>query len=120
MSDHPVARHELRVFFDAKIPMCSCGNPEAGVALVYEVLKLHPLYEHRAELRMLLPTTGIEMVVLGVLHEAHLNEHGGSIGGSWLTPLGESILAALQYELDAHPGEEPFESFCDSSCIRGY
>lgn len=116
-----VDRHELRVFFDAKIPMCACGNPEEGVKLIYDVLKLHPLYAHREELRALLPTTGIEMVVLGLLEEAGLNEHGGGIGGSWLTPFGEQVRDALQRELDEHPDDEsPFDSFCDSHCIHGF
>jgi hypothetical protein len=87
-------RHELRVFFDAKIPMCGCGNPEEGVALIHEVLKLHPPYDHRAELEAILPSDGIQMVVLGLIDDVGLNEHGGSIGGSWLTPLGERASGA--------------------------
>lgn len=116
-----IDRHQLRVLFDAKIPMCGCGNPEEGVELIYKVLCLHPLYEHRDEFKALIPGTGVEMIVLGLLEDAELNEHGGGIGSSWLTPLGEQARDALRRELAEHPDDEtPFDSFCGLHCIHGF
>jgi hypothetical protein len=121
MAEGDLSREQLRVLFDAKIPMCGCGCPEAGVKLIHDVLKLHPLYEHREEFETLLPNTGVRMIVLGLIDEARLNEHGGGIGGSWLTPLGKRVLAALDRELAEHTDdEEPFESFTQSHCVHGF
>lgn len=121
MDERVLSREQLRVLVDSRFPMCDCGNPEAGVELIYEVLKLHPLYEHRDELEALLPNVGVQMVVLGLIDEAGLNEHGGNIRGSWLTPLGERVLDALDRELAEHrDDEEPFESFTVSHCIHGF
>lgn len=82
------------------LPLCGCGNPEAGVALAHELLKLAPLYEHREEVISLLPAEGVYYMVLGSLDEAGLLEHGSNISGSWLTPKGKWLLQALNAEPD--------------------
>jgi hypothetical protein len=121
MTAAEISRQELRMFFDAKIPMCGCGNPGAGVALIHKLLHHHPLYEHIEEKKALLPDVGLEMLILGMLDAAELNEHGGGIGGSWLTPLGKRVRDALDRELATHPDDlDPFDSFTASACIHGY
>ena len=71
---------------------CGCGNPEEAVGLVHELLRAAPFYDSRERVKELLPTTGVEMIVLGALDRADLIEHGGNIGGS-LTTTVESAAA---------------------------
>lgn len=107
-----MTREQLRVEFADS--WCGCGNPEEGYRLVRQVLLLCPLYDHRPEFEELIPDTGVEMIVLGLLDNLGLIEHGGGIGGSWLTSKGEAALKALNRE--AHDG---FESLADDYCIHG-
>jgi hypothetical protein len=96
---------------------CGCGNPEEAVALVHALLRAAPFYESRERLSELLPTTGIEMLVLGALDEtAELIEHGSSIGGSWLTPRGEEALRGLDL-IEANEGYRAFVG--EDRCAHG-
>lgn len=95
---------------------CGCGNPEEALELIHDLLKAAPYYENRERLKELLPTTGLEMLVLGALDNAQLVEHGGSIGGSWLTDRGKQVLAAL----DQVAAEEGYEAYEDTMrCAHG-
>lgn len=78
--------------------LCGCAHPTAGIQRLLDLLNIHPLYEHQAELRQLLPDDGIRMLVLGQLDCAELTEHGGTIEGAWLTEKGEAAKAALEAE----------------------
>lgn len=62
--------------------------PETAARLVRDILNMCPLYQHREEFEKLLPNDGAQYLILGLLDEAGLIEHGGGIGGSWLTDKG--------------------------------
>lgn len=95
---------------------CGCGNPEEALKAIHRLLKLHPLYENRAEFEEWIPDTGLEMLLLHLLDAHGLNEHGGWIGGAWLTDKGKALLAALDRysmdEIEPEP-EEP-------ACVHGF
>lgn len=96
---------------------CGCGNPDDALRLVHGLLRAAPFYENQSRVDELLPTSGIQMLVLGALDKAELIEHGSSIGGSWLTDRGRATLDAL--ELVA--AEEGYKEFVDSDrCVHGY
>lgn len=123
---------ELRVFFGGW--SCGCGDPEAVVTLVRDVLtviqqrwddskrfgplvfnnpELHAIYKREDEaLKALLPSDGLYYFVLYMLTHWDLLEHDGGVGGSWLTDKGKQALFALT----AHTPEE----IAASCCIHGY
>lgn len=86
--------HLYKILAD-ELPLCGCGNPEAGWALVYDLLRLAPFYEHHDEVISLLPTEGVYYLALGALDHVELIEHGSNISGSWLTPKGKWLLGSL-------------------------
>lgn len=113
-----MSREQLRVeFADA---WCGCGCPEEAWRVVRDVLALCPLYENRDALEQMLPNDGVQMIVLGLLDRLELIEHGGSIGGSWLTPKGEAALSALNKE--AETDFVPLNDGTDELgyCIHGF
>lgn len=91
----PMGREELRELLIGNVT-CGCGDPYAVAQLVLDVLALHPLYEGGALAEQ--PSDGLWYFVLGVLDSLGLTEHGGSIGGGWLTDKGKATLAALERE----------------------
>lgn len=94
-------QHVYKVLWD-DLPMCGCGSPETAVALVHELLKLAPFYDHtHAKIADLIGTPGAYYLVLGSLDEAGLIEHGGMIDSSWLTDKGQWFLRALNAASDA-------------------
>lgn len=100
--------HDLHHFFSDEMPMCGCGNPESVGFMVRDILALCPLYESasQAKIKLILPNDGVFYLVLGVLDRVGLIEHGGGIGGSWITPKGEMILNSLRVEMEKEEGIE--------------
>jgi hypothetical protein len=90
------AAHELNHFFIDELSFCCCGCPASVAVLIRDVLRLCPLYDHRSEFDKLLPTYGIQYFVLYILDKADLIEHGGTVGGAWLTAKGEKLRADLE------------------------
>lgn len=78
--------------------VCGCGDPIAGLEWLLDLLHLHPLYEHQAELQAALPHVGQRMLALGQLDCADLTEHGSTIEGAWLTEKGEALRVRLEEE----------------------
>jgi hypothetical protein len=81
---------------------CGCGRPELPLAVVRDVLALHPLYDHRKEVTAYFADRGgdaIEYLVLYLLDDCNLTSHGGGVGGGWLTPHGEAALVLLNHGL---------------------
>lgn len=78
-----MTREELRVLLNGSF--CGCGAPDAACATILRLLRLHPLHSHRPEFEAWISDDGIEMLLLGVLDRLGLTEHGGSIGGGWLS-----------------------------------
>lgn len=106
-------RQELRVFLSQWF--CGCGNPEDACAALLRLLRLHPLYDHRAEFKEWVPDDGIEYLLLYALDRHELTEHGGSVGGAWLTPKGEAVRDAL-----AREEGDGFEALLNNHCVHGY
>ena len=90
-----MTEHELGHFFTDTLCWCACGAPEDSAIVVRDILRLCPLYHHREEFDALITPMGAGQMILYHLNEAGLIEHGGAIGGAWITPLGEKVLAAL-------------------------
>jgi hypothetical protein len=107
-----MTRAELRVELDW---FCGCGEPAAAAAALLRLLRLHPLYDHREEIGEWLPDTGVEMLLLYHLAARDLTEHGGTVGGAWLTEKGEQVRDALA----AEEGDEFGWLFVGPYCIHG-
>jgi hypothetical protein len=90
--DRPGLRRFLRDWF------CGCGSPSEACATLLKLLRLHPLYESRGEIRAMLPDVGMRMLVLYTLDEFGLTEHGSNIESAWLTGKGAGVRAALAAE----------------------
>jgi hypothetical protein len=108
-----VTRQELSVFLQEWF--CGCGSPHSAAASLLKLLRLHPLYDHRRELEVLLPDKGIQHLVLYMLDCFDLTEHGSSVGGAWLTDKGKAVMEALA-------GEEAngFLLLEEPRCVHGY
>jgi len=105
----PTTPHELHHLFMDEIDICGCGQPEQAVELVRQILNLAPLYnnENWKKAEQLIGSAGAFHIVLSVLDNARLMEHGGGIGGSWLTEKGEAVRDALNLLAASDPEFEP-------------
>lgn len=108
-----MTRQELRVFLQDWF--CGCGQPAQALSSLRELLALHPLYDHRAEFERLIPDEGLQYLMLYTLDHFDLSEHGGSVGGAWLTDKGRAVLEALEREMP-----DDFEALSGSCCCHGY
>jgi hypothetical protein len=104
---------ELRVFLSEWF--CGCDSPKAACRALRDLLSLHPLYEHRDEFEQFVPDVGLQALLLYTLDHFDLTEHGGTVGGGWLTDKGKALLAAL----NEHAADE-WAKVCASSCCHGY
>lgn len=109
-----MTRQELRAFLGEW--QCGCGSPTAAYEALCRLLELHPLYDHRDEVKAFFNNnTGLEMLVLYMLDHLDLTEHGGSVGGGWLTDKGKAVMEALQRER-----ADEFATLDENCCIHGY
>jgi hypothetical protein len=90
-----VLDHVYKLFYE-ELHLCGCGNPEDAYALIRQLLDLTPFYDDPDAVRHLIGQPGAYHMVLGMLTHADLIEHGGGIGGSWITPKGEWFRAAMR------------------------
>jgi hypothetical protein len=74
---------------------CGCGSPQETWKLIHELLSLAPFYEDGRWKQVEGILGRAHGFVLGVLTEADLLEHGGSVGGSWITDKGRWLLEAV-------------------------
>lgn len=115
----PVARdadwercHLHALFYD-HILGCGCNQPEAAYHLVRDILDLAPFYDNGnwRKAQALIGTDGAFQIVIGLLTSLDLLEHGGSMGGSWITPKGEYVRDMLHrhpwYTNGSDDGIEP-------------
>lgn len=78
--------------------LCGCGNPEEVHQLLLDCLDArHDEHENiidakKVEQLILSKPDIVAQFILHFLDERVLTEHGGSVYGSWLTPLGEQVL----------------------------
>jgi hypothetical protein len=78
---------------------CGCGSPGAAYATVRDILAACPLHRQpglRTAMTEDDATSGFWYLTLYTIDRAGLIEHGGSIGGSWLTPKGAHYLPLMQ------------------------
>lgn len=108
-----MTRQQLRVFLQGWF--CGCGSPELAASKLQAMLSLCPFYENRAALEQMIPDAGVLELLLYTLDHFDLIEHGGSIGGSWLSDKGKQVLAALNRE-----ASDEFEALMEQSCMHGY
>lgn len=108
-----MTRQELRVFLQDWF--CGCGQPEAAADILRIILALHPLHSNREAFELLIPNDGLQYLLLYTLSSFDLTEHGGSVGGGWLTDKGHSVLAALEREK-----ADDYGALFAMACIHGY
>lgn len=101
MSAHEDDHFVYTVICD-KLRFCGCGNPDLVFDEVIKVLRACPLYEGNWQPSPDLGPIGQELL-LYVMSDADLIEHGSSVGGSWITPEGERFLAVV--------GDRPHDAF---------
>lgn len=75
---------------------CLCGRPEDACASLLRLLELHPLYDHLDEVDAWIADSGVKYLLLYMLDKWDLTEHGGGVGGAWLSPLGIEVRDALR------------------------
>jgi hypothetical protein len=107
-----MTRQELRIYLDSWF--CGCGQPEDAAAALLRLLRLHPLFDHQDELNAWLSDDGVRYLLLYRLDHDGLNEHGGSVGGAWLTAKGEALRDAL-----AREEPDKFEGLLAEHCVHG-
>jgi hypothetical protein len=116
--------HLYLVFFGRPLSLCGCGDPEAGVRLVYDLLKLHdqPGLIYDTVGAVLGDNQGVQQVVLSVLESAELTEHGTSLWGMLLTSRGKWVLwAAARLEaagVDWAAGPSEQTGYPDHDCTE--
>ena len=107
--------NEVQNFYYKTLKWCGCGNPENALAFMRDVMEVmrkrseenmaeSPFVSHgdsnwmkrTRELDAMLGDGALGLSYLYVLDAHGLTEHGGSIGGSWLTHEGERVLALLK------------------------
>lgn len=112
-SSGPLTREGLRMVLDEWF--CGCGNPEDAAGALLRLLRLHPLYEHHDEFDEWITDGGVAMLLLYQLDRLELTEHGGSVGGGWLTEKGTAVRDAL-----AREEVDGFEALFADHCVHGF
>lgn len=108
-----MTRQELRVFLSGWF--CGCGSPTLAAERLRDLLALHPLHSNREAFEAFVPDAGIAELLLYTLDHFELTEHGGTVGGAWLSDKGKAILEALNLEADTD-----FEKLTGTFCIHGH
>jgi hypothetical protein len=113
-----MTRSELRVELQGWF--CGCGSRGAAAASLLKVLRLHDdFHAKRAEwpwatLAPLVPDEGLRWLLLYTLDSRGYTEHGTSVRGAFLLPLGKALRDALA----AEEGDE-FEALFGDHCAHG-
>ena len=99
-------QEELYSFFAYElIGICGCGVPEAAMIQVRNYLRCVSIicnYEKQKEKLMehfgcrSVYDNSLLLFMAYILDEKELTEHGSSIGGAWITDLGEKCLTVLE------------------------
>jgi hypothetical protein len=92
-------QHLYKLFHD-DLRFCGCGNPEEAYALVRDLLTLAPFHQDWRKVAGRIGGNdgddGPYYLILYMLDAAGLIEHGGSVGGSWLTAKGVHYLDLMK------------------------
>jgi hypothetical protein len=100
--DENAAQHACLLFY-GELGMCGCGNPEDAYRLIRDILDLTPFYEgdNWQKVNELIGSPTVVHIVVSMLNNADLIEHGTIIDGSWLTKKGKyfrDVLRAVPWE----------------------
>jgi hypothetical protein len=90
----PLTTEELSTFLQSWF--CGCGCPEEACEILRRLLDAHPLHSKRDIDEIVSPT--LMYFILYTLDHFDLTEHGGGVGGAWLSAKGSAVLAALNRE----------------------
>jgi hypothetical protein len=99
--------------------ICGCGNPETAFSLVRDLLNLAPFFENPEAVRKRIGEPGACHLVLSMLDNAGLIDHGGGIGGSWLLTKGEyfkRVLSEVTWEQIEEEGFPHDGGECTDAC----
>lgn len=93
-----VSYQSKKDFLGSYFGFCGCGDPDAAMELLRDVLRLLKGHEWYSEkMKALLPSEGLNYLVLYMLNNNGLTEHGTSVNCSWLTDKGEEILKDIEW-----------------------
>lgn len=86
----------------SKTGICACGMSTSAFKSLRSILTfisnrstLDEIKDSTVALDTLIPDQGTQYLLLYFLDILDLTEHGGSVSGCWLTPLGEQVLEFL-------------------------
>lgn len=101
-------REEVEGFLGSELGFCGCGNPEDALGVIREYLSVLKVRhdtkdwsyaKYQEGITAIIGkgpmADGLEMLVAYLCDDRKLSEHGGSVGGAWLTVKGESFLRDL-------------------------
>lgn len=98
-----MTKHEFYACCDKHIVFCGCGCPDEVATLIRDVLIAFKNGNPYDDVKALLPgvysdskANYAEWFLIYQLDSYGLLEHGVSIRGSWLTPLGKEFVVALE------------------------
>lgn len=120
-TDEHIREHIFRLLFD-ELPLC-CGFPEESYDLIRDLLGA---FRNKTGIDTLLPTDGARYLILGLLDEVDLIEHGSIIDASWLTRKGEWYWQAMtRFDYDDIDGADgvglPHDGkACMDSCLKPF
>jgi hypothetical protein len=112
--------NEKQVFHYDVLGMCGCGEPEEAYNFLLGILKLADRRAYYAAAGRSAKWVALETetaaairanadmaahVLLHLLTERGVIEHGGNVGGSWLTDLGAQIVDAGHVTTELDPSE---------------
>jgi hypothetical protein len=114
--------HLYRLIAD-DFSFCGCGNPDGVYELVRDILDLAPFYEDPGKVRELIGgSDATYYAVLYFIDRSGLIEHGGSVGGSWLSEKGKHYLPLMhrhEYgDFDQQVGYPHDGGPCDQHCAH--
>lgn len=92
MAEHQEVQWAYGVIYD-DLRACGCGRFDDRLKLLRQLLQDCPLYEGVPKW-----DSALAEWFLCLATAADLIEHGGSIGGSWITEKGKRLLAVLEDE----------------------
>ena len=120
LEDDEMLTEELASFFANDIfGLCGCGNPEDTWEVIRRVLRIRSEARERDyyEIKQMYKDElhldndddidhGVLQFILYILDNNGLVEHGGSIGGCWLSELGKMYLTVLDAWCELEAREE--------------
>ena len=98
---------EWEAYYEGVLAQCGCGEPEESFNFLRELVTI---FDRRNKEFVSEWETAVELVktkpamalyaILNMLTNLGVLEHGGSVGGSWPTPVGEAIVDGPEAPVD--------------------